>query len=263
MATSWVPPRPTYHLRTFSVCLLLIVLFLALFLFAVEIEAVVPASGVITARGILEVRPLIGGLVEHRLRPGDELPAGATLATIRTDEQRLRLRAIEEQIKEREERREPTTALAAERDLLRAQLDHAVLRTPANDGPWLVLDVRAAPLQAVRPGDVVAVIVPVDPQTHQPRDLVAKLEVEEKHWGALSVGQTVRLQSGVHNHRLHGAAEARIDRLEPAAAATPNGRRFHALAPVTAASFALPLGSSFQAEVVVGDKRVYRVILEH
>jgi hypothetical protein len=228
MSAAWVPPRATYHLRIFVLSLLLIVLFLAVLLFGVEIEAVAPATGIITARDLRELRAPVGGLVEHRLRPGDELAAGAVLATLRSDD------------------------------------TSTPLHIPADNGPWLVLEVRAAPLSAVRPGDVVAVVVPVDPQTHQPRDLVARLDVDEKHWGSLAVGQKVRLHSAVYNHRLFGSAEARLDRLEPYAEPAAGGeRRFHALAPVTQAPFALPLGSSFQAEVVVGRKLVYRVILEH
>ena len=47
-------------------------------------------------------------------------------------------------------------------------------------------------------------------------------------------------------------------------AATAQGtRRFHALAPITRAPFALPLGSSFHAEISIGRKPVYRIILEH
>jgi hypothetical protein len=74
----------------------------------------------------------------------------------------------------------------------------------------------------------------------------------------------VRIKSAVHNHRLHGHAEATIDRLEPAAdTGADSDRRFHAQAPFTRVPFALPIGSSFQAEVVVGRKPVYRIILEH
>jgi len=228
MSEAWVPPRATYHLRVFVISLLLIVLFLAVFLFCVEIEAVAPATGIITARDVRELRAPAGGLVEHRLRPGDELATGAVLATLRADDAATSLHA------------------------------------PQDTGPWLVLEVKAAPLSAVRPGDVIAVVVPVDPQTHQPRDLVARLDVDEKNWGSLTVGQKVRLHSAVYNHRLHGSAEARLDRLEPFGEPAANGaRRFHAVAPVTQAPFPLPLGSSFQAEVIVGRKLVYRVILEH
>jgi hypothetical protein len=264
MSASWVPPRPTSHLRTFAISLLLIVLFLSAFLFCVEIEAVTPVSGVITARGIRDVRTVVAGLVEHTLHPGDELPRGATLATVRNDDLRNRLQLIEEQIRERESRSESIAALAVERDQLRSQLTQAVLHLPDNDGPWLVLEVQEAPLQAVRPGDVIAVVVPIDAETHRPRDLVARLDVDEKHWDSLAVGQGVRLRSAMYNHRLHGIAEARIERLEPSGEAAGHGeRRFHALAPVTAAPFALPIGSSFQGDVVVGRKLVYRVILEH
>lgn len=263
MTAAWVPPRATYHLRVFAVSLVLVVLFLAALLFAVDVEAVAPATGVVTARDLREVRAPVAGLVEHKLRPGDELASADVLATVRNDDLRARLRIVQDQLNEAQSRGDPTTALGHERDHLQAQLASAVLRVPEG-GPWLVLEAKAAPLSAVRAGDVIAVIVPLDPQTRQPRDLVARLEVDEKHWGSLETGQTVRLRSAVHNHRLHGAAEARIDRLEPCGEAAGNeGRRFHATAAVTSVPYPLPLGSSFQAEVVVGRKRVYRVILEH
>jgi multidrug resistance efflux pump len=264
MTSAWVPPRSSYHLRIFAVSLVLVVLALAALLFGVEIEAVAPATGTITARDVREVRTVVAGLVEHRLRPGDEVPAGQTLATIRDDDLRSRFQEVEDQIKERESRGEPDTALLRERERLRERLRLAVLRVPEGDCSWLVLEVPDAPLQAVRPGDVVAVIVPVDPQTHQPRDLVARLNVDEKHWGSVAVGQRVRVHSAVHNHRLHGHVEAKVEHLEPLGEPAGRGdRQFHALAPIASAPFPLPLGSSFQAEVVVGRKLVYRVILEH
>jgi hypothetical protein len=317
MSAARVLPCATHHLRTFLVSLVLIVLCLAGFLFGVEMEAVTPAKGVITAKDLREARTLLGGLVEpgwyegetaegvrvrmdaqgdgrvdpaagasaavqgrewlrdagkvpvrgmsfHRLQPGDELWPGQPLATVRADGLRFRLQEIDDQIKERESRGEPSAGLNRERDRVRDQLTQAVLHVPDGADNWLVLEVRAAPQQAVSPGDVIATLVPLDPQTRQPRDLLARLEVEEKHWGSLAPGQTVRLRSAVHSHRLHGEAEARIERLEPWGAPADNGAcRFHALAPVTAAPFALPIGSSFHAEVVIGRKRVYRIILEH
>jgi len=315
MTAAWVPLRPTYHVRVFTVCLVLVVLFLAGLLFGVELEAVVPAAGVITARDLREARALVGGLVEpgwyegevgghrvrmdahgngrldpnagaagpvaahewarngskvpvkgktfHRLKPGDELWPGQVFAAVRTDELRFRLQTIEEQIKEGESRG-PNGALMRERERLRELLSQAVLHAPEGDDRWLALEVRVSPLQAVSPGDVVATLAPIDVKTGQPRDLMARLEVKEEHWGSLSPEQSVRLHSAVHNHRLHGNAEARIERLEPGGHSSGNGeRRFHALAPVTTAPFALPIGSSFKAEVVVGRKVVYRIILEH
>jgi hypothetical protein len=320
MSSSWVPPRPTYHLRVFAVCLALVFLCLAILLFGVEMEAAAPATGTITARDLHELRALVAGLVEpgwyegevlrpgqallavrldaegngrvqpgvagaaavlhfewtdqgqifqvqnvrfHRLQPGDTLWPRQVLASVRADEIRLLIARLEDQIKEKESRGAGTEQLAQERERLRYQFDQALLRVPDSGDLWLTLESRVAMHQAVAAGDVVAVIVPADPQTHQPLDLMARLSVDEKHWGLLAPGQSVRLKSGVHSHRLHGHAEARIERLEPAGQAVESERRFQALAPITSAPFVLPIGSSFQAEVIVGRKPVYRIILEH
>jgi len=111
---------------------------------------------------------------------------------------------------------------------------------------------------------VIATIVPVDPVTHQPIHLIARLEVDEKHLGDVAPGEAVRMVSSMYNHRLHGRAEARIDRIEPWGEPTNDGgRRFIVHAPITDSPFALPLGSSERAEIVVGRKLVYRIILEH
>ena len=67
MSAGWVPPRATYHLRVFTVSLVLVVVCLAGFLFGVRMEAKVPATGVITARDLRHARaaagPDRGGLV--------------------------------------------------------------------------------------------------------------------------------------------------------------------------------------------------------
>jgi hypothetical protein len=200
----------------------------------------------------------------HRLQPGDELWPGQVIAAVRVDHLRSQVERIEDELKERESRGDNGAALLRERDRLRSQIGQSFLRVPEGADHWQVLEVRAAQLQAVAPGDVVAVIVPLDPQTRQLRDLVARLDVDEKHWGMLAPEQTVRVKSNVHHHRMRGCAEARIDRLEPCGEATADGpRRFRATARITAAPFVLPIGSGFQAEVIVGKKRVYRIILEH
>jgi hypothetical protein len=325
MSAVWVPPRRTYHLRVFGISLALIVLCLAAFLFGVHMEAKIPATGVVTARDLREVRTPVAGLIEpgwyegeitradgsqlpvrfddagngstdpaggprqavyqqelveegrrfsvqgrrfHRLEVGDALWPGQVLAMLRTDELRARLNEIEDQLKELESRGDQNAALLRERDRLRDRLAQMVLRVPERAEAWMVLEVSASPLQAVRAGDAVAVIVPIDPQTRQPCGLIARLDVDEKHWGELcrapGCEQAVRIYSNVYNHRLHGHAEGRVERLEPWGEAVTSGeRRFHALAPITQAPYSLPLGSSFKAEVVVGRKLVYRIILEH
>lgn len=233
----WTPPRPTYHLRVFAISLAVVFTTLVGFLFAVRLEAVVPAAGVVTARELQDVRAPISGLVEpgwhdekpfHRLEPGDALPAGQALATVRPE----------------------------------GKKPH-VLRVPEGAARWQVVTVHATRGQALKAGDLIARIVPLDPETGQPRDLIARLEFDEKHVGDLAIGQPVRLASTMYNPRLHGHAEAVLERLDPMGELTAAGdRRFHAVARITHAPFRLPLGSTFKAEVVVGRKAVYRIILE-
>jgi len=273
MTATWSPPRPTYHLRVFAVCLTLVAAALLVMLFGVQLEAVVPATGTITARDLIEVRTRLSGLAEpgwyegqrfHRLEPGDILQPGQALATVRDEVLRLQLQRVEDRLKDMPERGDAYDALIRERDRLRDYQAQGILRAPASGACWLVTAVRVAPLQKVDAGDVLAVIVAADPVTHLPTDLVARLDVDERHWANVAPGQTVRLSSNSFNPRLFGHAQARIDRLEPLGEAQPSGERvFHALAAITQSPFVLPLGSSFQAEVLAGKKPVYRIILEH
>jgi hypothetical protein len=196
----------------------------------------------------------------HRLQAGDDLWPGQPLAAVHNADLRARLGHLDDQIKELESRGESTLLLRRDRDRLRERLAQAVLHVPAAGDRWLAVAVPAEPGQAVRPGDPIAVIVPVDRHTGQPLHLRVRLEIEEKHWADVRPGQAVRLQSAVYNHRLYGHADGRIDRLEPAA---DGSHYMHAEAAVTAAPFALPLGSAVRAEVLVGRKPVYRIILEH
>jgi hypothetical protein len=318
MSTLPGPPRPTYHLRTFAVCLALVVCCLAGFLFGVRLEAVAPATGVIVARDQQEIRARLGGLVEpgwyeshvprrdgsrlvvrldghgnggndpsggpaqavrrlqladgstllreelrfHHLQPGDELWPGQVLATVYPVTVPGERQPAGDQAPSRPVIPSPLSfgLPAGEQD----GSDQAVLRAPPSAERWLVLDVRVAPFQAVRAGKVIATLAPLDVHTRQPRDLVARLDIDEKHLGPVTTGQTVHLYSNVYNHRLQGCAEARIERLEPWGKAAADGsRRFHAVAAVTHAPFPLPLGSTCKAEIVVGRKLVYRIILEH
>lgn len=317
MSQAWTPPRPTYHLRIFAVCLVLVIVSLAGLLFGVRLEAVVPATGVIIARDQQEVRTQLAGLIEvgwhegeivekgtslvrtrldsqgngmtdpsagasqlvfhyqledgrrlveadirfHRLQVGDELWPGQVLATINTDELRFRLRALENR-----EEDSPQARLRhqEERTWMLHQLDQALIRVPSLGDLWLTLEVRAAHLQAAQAGDAVATIVPIHPETRQPRDLIARLAVDEGNFADIRPQESVRLYSNMFNHRLHGCAEAEINRIEPVGEPAANGKRvFHALAPLTQSPLPLPLGSTFKADILVGRKQVYRIILEH
>jgi hypothetical protein len=288
------------------------------FLFGVRMEALAPATGVVTARELEEIRALLGGLVEpgwfegqllqaggkplavrldrqgdgeteaaegkaltvrsyvledgrrvrpedlhfHRLRAGDLLWPGQVLAATRADDLRFRLRELES-------RDEESSALNQERNQrerawLRHQLEQAALHVPAAHQVWLAVEVRVAPYQAVQAGDLIATIVPVAPETGRPEELLARLDVPEKYFGDVHAGQHVRLYCTMYNFRLHGCAEAVVERLEPAGEAV-NGeeRTFHAVAALVKTPFPLPIGATFKAEIVVGRKMVSRIILEH
>jgi hypothetical protein len=323
MSPPWVLPRRAYHLRVFAVSLGLLFVGLAVFLLGVQMEAVEPAAGLITARDLREVRASLPGLIDpgwyeaeiadetgrllrlrldahgngivepalghsssvqdylvehgprvppdcvrfHRLQAGDELWPGQLLASIRDEERRFQLKQVEERLRQWQSagnRGPEYEHVRAEAEALRHHLALSQLQVPTTEALWMVAQVRVAPEQAVQPGEVVAAIVPIDPATHQPLGLVARLEVDEKHCGEIAPGQTVRLISAMYNHRLHGHAEGIVERVEPwGNAAIDSGRRYTVIVPVKDAPFSLALGSSVRGEIVVGRKVVFRIILEH
>ncbi len=194
-------------------------------------------------------------LTFHRLRAGDELWPGQPVAFVKPDDLTFRLDLLESRLR----RLEGNGDLAAERDSLR----RGALCVPHAGDLWLAALVHASPAQAVRAGDAVATVVPLDPETRLPRDLIARLEIEEKYAGDVAPGQDVRVYSNLYNHRFDGHALARVERVEPCVAASDGRRVVVAVAPVSDAPRPLPLGSGLRAEIVVGRKLVYRVILEH
>jgi hypothetical protein len=128
----------------------------------------------------------------------------------------------------------------------------------------MALEVGVKPGEKVDAGEVLAILAPVDRRTHEPLDLIAELDIEEKHCGDVAPGQTVRLYSNMHNHRLHGTATATIERIEPWGKRAADGKRyFRALATIAETPFPLLPGSTFKAEIVTGRKQMYRIILEH
>ncbi|HEY8503308.1 MAG TPA: HlyD family secretion protein [Gemmataceae bacterium] len=251
-------PRRGRHLQVFALSLVVILLALTGFLFGVRMEATAPAKGVVTARDLLEIRTRFAGLIEpgwcepaesagapsnerpfHRLRAGDEVAAGQVIALLYPGEEGGAGVAVRA--------REPIPR-----------------RAPETAERWLVLEVPVAHGQAVPAGTLIATLAPLDPQTGQVRDLMVRLDVREENFGEVAPGQPVRLRSAMYPERTHGVAEAVIDRLEPAGEPAPDGGRvFHAWAAVTASPFPLRIGSGVDAEIVLGRKRTYRIILEH
>jgi hypothetical protein len=202
-------------------------------------------------------------LVYHKLQAGDELWPSQEFGLIRADDLELKIRKLKARLDDLKSRGDPLLETLAEHDALVERLQQAVIRVPDSKHNWQVLKVHAAALQAVQAGDALALIAPLDPTTGQPRDLVAYLDIHEKHAGELQLGQAVRLYSTMHNHRLHGHAEGKIDRLEPLGEAGANGdRHFRARTVMTQTPFPLRPGSTVKAEIVIGRKQVYRIILE-
>lgn len=274
-APPWTPPRPGFHLRVFVISLLFIALSLSGFLFGVHMEAVAPATGIITARDYQEMRSTLAGVVEPGWYAG-EIVHGGNKTRIRVNHQGDGVSedgqpVRQSQLTEGERRFHrlkpgdvlwPGQMLASVRDD-QVPLPRHELRVPPHGERWMVLESRVAPDQAVQPGDVIATIVPIDAATGQPRDLIARLQVDEKHFGEVQPEHSVRLYSNMYNSRLHGFATAQVERLEPWGEALPGGRRcFYAVAPLLDTPVPLPMGSTFKAEIVVGRKSVYRIILE-
>src|SRR5262249_14606575 len=93
----------------------------------------------------------------HRLESGDKVWPGQVVAMVRPDAAVLR---------NGREAPPPEPSFPPAPVPLPAD---AVLRVPAEHTRWQVVDVRAARFQSVQAGDVIARIVPLDPEAGQPR----------------------------------------------------------------------------------------------
>lgn len=320
MSAGSVPPaKPAQHLKIFVVSLALIVICLVALLFAVRLEATVPATGFISARDQQDVRAPLFGLVElgwyeasvtqadgsplkvrvddqgngmtepgrqtsqpvhryklpgglevlagelkfHALKAGDELWPGQVIAWIRNDDMDMQEHRLKARLEDLESRGQPGREVIVELNILRDRLNQSIIRAPLTREPWLVLKTFASSRQAVKPGDPITLIAPLDPVTRQPKELLATLTIDEQHAAEIEPGQIVRLTSTMYNQRLHGHAEGTIERLEPLAEQGPGGERlFRAQAVVTHSPYPLRPGSSFKADILIGRKPVYRIILE-
>lgn len=201
----------------------------------------------------------------HRLQAGDVLWPGQRLAALDNDETRLELRLLDDRIQQANKGSQPgldVSEFERQRDRLRLQIERSVLRVPAGTERWLVLQPRAAHHQSVSTGDVIAVIVPIDATTQQPRDVLARLEVDEQHLGELAAGQVVRLRSATQSER-SARTEARIDRIEPWPQLDADGKKRYGVFAAISPGTPFPLGSTCHADIIIGRKQVYRIILEH
>jgi predicted deacylase len=97
----------------------------------------------------------------HGLRPGDTLWPGQPLAQLQTTEWMPR---------------------------------RAMVRAPKAGSVWMALEVGVKPGEKVDAGEVLAILAPMDRRTHEPLDLIAELDIEEKHCGDVAPGQRVFLK---------------------------------------------------------------------
>ncbi|GIW81779.1 MAG: hypothetical protein KatS3mg105_3586 [Gemmatales bacterium] len=288
MSLPATPPGRSYYLLVTSVSFGTLFACMGGILFGVQLEVVAPARGTITARDMQDIRTPVAGLVQPGWYEGELAQASSgQKERFRVDSQgngiaeahRGKGLAIHAYQVEDGRRIDPNTChfhrlsvgdilwpgqVLAEVSSLAGNKEPKVLLVPESAPCWVTVKVKRQMGQAVDAGGAVATIVPVDRINHQVIGAIARLEVEERHFGAIHPEQRVRLRSRMFNHRVYGEAEAKVEQLEPLGEeCEPGKRRFFVVAPILRSPFPLVLGSSFDAEIVVGRKSVYRVILEH
>lgn len=234
--------RRPRHLRVFLISLGVLCVGLAVFVFGVSMEATATARGHIVASGVVEVRaPNAGRIVpdwrdEARKefpKPGDHLKKGSGPLAV-----------------------QPIPTVEG--------MTFPTLSPPDDEELWLVTAVHVQPGEVVSAGQRLMTLVPLDPQTKDPRELLVLLEVNEEHAAEVRPKQKLRVVSNLFNERTHGKLEAEVLSIEPTAQIGDEGkRRYRVLARLEDRPISLLLGSSVKAEIVLGMKPVYRIILEH
>ena len=282
--------HPSYHLRAFVICLVVILIALVSVLFGVHMEAVTHGAGIVKVRDMVELRPAgpdspnwAGTRARSCARAAWSAYGSTGSATAPPTPPRARFaRSINSAVpkeprsawnrcaSQARKRRPPLARPGGRLRPLRRSLAAAwpdAVRTQSA-GPRLTFRLASIKTcieqdQAVKPGDVLAWLAPVDPATGRANSFIAQIDVVEKHAAGLEAGQDVRLVSTMYNQRLHGHAEGVVEKVEPLAEAAENGeRRFRIQVKITHAPFELHHGMSVKAEIVLGHKRVYRIILE-
>jgi hypothetical protein len=138
--------------------------------------------------------------------------------------------------------------------LSREQLEAVCPQFKATGKYWLLLELKEGQ----------AKLLPVRDESGSLLEAIVEAEFDEKQFGELEIGQKVRLKSAMFSPRTHGYGEGKIVALRPIARENSHGQRgFGVEIAVTTAPFPLFYGSSIEAEVFLGRKETFRVILEH
>jgi hypothetical protein len=301
MSTVPLIPKRSFYIRIFSISLVIIVVCLLVLLFGVQMEASVPATGILQARDQKNLRAPAAGLVEFGWYEGQFHEDSGQPVSFRVDAAGNGVgRNGEGKVYDLEEYQisDGRSFKAANKKFQRVQVgDHlwpgqpvahiipdpphlppslkilakqppALVGTPVviprDHALWQVLKVHVENHALVSTGSPVLTVAPIDPESQQPLDVEAHLQVAEELSHELAVGQDVHLFSNVFASRLHGHADARLTRIGPLAEPQGDGKRyFNVVAAVTASPFPLRLGSGVSAKIILGKKTVYRLILEH
>lgn len=123
-----------------------------------------------------------------------------------------------------------------------------------------VVRVEKRPGELVSRGELVLVLTPDERRR-------IFFRVAERDIVKVAKGQKVRIYSPLFPYRQYGIAEGEVYMVEnwaetPASGALGfGGRTYEVRAYVTDAPYVLPLGSSVEGEILVGKKRIYRILL--
>lgn len=237
-------PKPYRHLQIFSVCLGLLVVVLGVFLFAVKIEQTAIGNGVVYGGGAREIFAPVTGRI--RISTGEDLMYFPDLrpGTIGSDSQRL----LEI---------EPS---ARKSPIVVYPIDSGARQ----DLPFMIAESDIHPGDLVQAGQKLATIIPLRSGEGDLLLPMVRAEFNEKQFGGVKVGQSVRVRSNMFLSRTHGHAEGIISSVRPTSVAGQSGgRKFVAEVTVNRSPFPLLHGSSVEVEVILGRKETFRVILEH
>jgi hypothetical protein len=284
-----LPAGRVYYLRLFAISILIVVAALLGLLFGVRMESAVTATGVLQAREQQTLRAATAGLVtlgwyegtwEEKGEPlvfrvddrghGMTDPATAPAQPIR-DYLLPDGRSIKSAVRHFHplvvgDYLWPGQPLASVRHevTLPDGTERLAVRVPPERAAWQVLKIYTEPDATLAAGAEIAIVAPVDPVSHEPVAVLARLEIPEEAGEELTVGQTVRLSSNVFNAHRYGSAEATLLSIDPLVETHADGKRyFHASAAITQCPFPLRLGSGVSASIVVGRKTVFHIIVEH
>ncbi|VTS03918.1 efflux RND transporter periplasmic adaptor subunit [Tuwongella immobilis] len=228
------PPSPSVppagrHLTIFSIGMVIVSIALVVILFVVEIEASVPASGVIRSRSSTTVTAD---------QPGNWLPSAEVWLPGTT-------RAGGEIIGQISGRPIPLPMLPTER-------------------LWMLVESLPDSGSQLEPMQTIAAMIPVNAGTLDPLDVEVEMEVPEKYAGELELGQGVRFRAVMYPSRIYGFAAGTLRAIEPIVRRPVAGEPFvRAIARVDRSPFPMRLGASIEATIILGKRSTYRVILDH